>query len=226
MEIIAVVHAKGDSDRVYRKNLRKLGSKPLFTHAIVNACNSKADKVIIDSDDDVILKIGSSLGAIPLKRPPELATNLATGDDLAYWQASNFPNVDVIVQVVPTSPFTKPETINRCIDKVLDGVISAFTANYERLYTWEEKEGEFQPTYIRAGKILNSSELHHTFVEYTGVYAFKPGYVLDYKQRIDDYSYAYVPILPVEKIDINYEEDFELAELIWKGMNEFKATKI
>lgn len=226
MEVIAVVHAKGDSDRVYRKNLRKLGGKPLFTHAIVNACNSKANKVVIDSDDDVILKVGSSLGAIPLKRPPELATNLATGDDLAYWQASNFPNVDVIVQVVPTSPFTRPVTIDRCIDRVLDGVNSAFTANYESIYTWAEVDGEFQPTYIYKGKILNSDQLVKTCVEYTGVYAFRPRYVLDYKQRIDDFSYATVPITPVEKIDINYEEDFELAELIWKGMNEFKITKI
>jgi N-acylneuraminate cytidylyltransferase len=228
MEIVAVVHAKGESDRLYKKNLRKLGGKPLISYAIKNACDSKATKVIIDSDDDVILKVGSFLGAIPLKRPKELASNAVTGDDLAYWQASNFPKADVIVQVVPTSPFTKPKTINRCVDRVLQGVNSCFTANAERLYIWDRlpPENVMQPLYIHNGKILNSSDLHHTFVEYTGVYAFKPGYALDYKQRIDDFSYDTIPITPIEKIDINYEEDFELAELVWKGMNELKATEI
>ena len=90
IEIVAFVHAKSSSDRVPEKNLRCLGDKPLFCHAILNALNSELPtKVVIDSDSDEILAIGQEYGALPLKRPVELATNQVTGDDLAYWQACN-----------------------------------------------------------------------------------------------------------------------------------------
>ena len=142
MKVVAVVHAKGESKRLPNKNLRKLGGKPLIAHAIKNACDSKVDAVVIDSDSDAILKVGESLGAMPLKRPPYLANNSITGDDLAYWQAQSLPQYDIIVQVVPTSPFTKPETIDKCIETVKSGGITCFTMTSEFLYTWSHN-GDF-----------------------------------------------------------------------------------
>ena len=89
-DIIAFVHAKGVSERVRNKNIRLLGDRPLFCHAIKNASESSlVTKVVIDSDSDEILSIGKQQGAIPLKRPAELANNKTTGDDLMYWQVSN-----------------------------------------------------------------------------------------------------------------------------------------
>ena len=75
-DIIAFVHAKGTSSRVPSKNIRILGDKPLFCHAITNALSSSfITKVVIDSDSDSILKIVIQYGAIPLKRQAALATN-------------------------------------------------------------------------------------------------------------------------------------------------------
>ena len=109
--VIAFVHAKGKSKRVKNKNLKKLKNKPLIYYAITKALKCKLiDKVIIDSDSDKILKIGKSLGAIPIRRPRNLATNKISGDDLAFYQASLFPDSKVCLQVVPTSPFIQIKT--------------------------------------------------------------------------------------------------------------------
>jgi N-acylneuraminate cytidylyltransferase len=215
MRVVAVIHAKGESKRLPNKNLRDLGGIPLIAHAIMNAQDSIADAVYVDSEDRDILTVGLSLGTKVLERPPYLANNRATGDDLAYWQAQNFPETTVIVQVVPTSPFTKPETINKCIDNVLLGYNSSFTANKERLYKWEDTT----PIYLsRQYTILNSHELAPTFVEYTGVYAFRREFAFKEHKRIDIHNFKTVSISPIEKIDINYEEDFEFAEIVWAGL--------
>ena len=131
MKTIAVIHAKGESERLPNKNLRELGGFPLILHTITTAQETIADTVVVDSDSDEILRIGLIAGAKILKRPPYLANNTITGDDLAYWQAQSLPEYDIIVQVVPTSPFTKPETINKCIEHVKSGYNSAFTLSLE-----------------------------------------------------------------------------------------------
>ena len=222
MEIVAVIHAKGESERLPGKNLKFLGDIPLVAHAILNARKSKATRVIIDSDSKAILNIGAKFGAEPLLRPPYLARNEITGDDLAYWQAQNFPDYNIIVQVVPTSPFTKSETINECIDNVITGYNSSFTASSEKFYTWSQKDKleSITPDYLNVkNKILNSKNLPLIFVEHTGVYAFKTEFAFKERKRIDINDFRTVPVSDIEKIDINTEEDFEFAEVIWKGLN-------
>src|SRR5438094_7225300 len=99
-EVVAFVHAKGKSERVPSKNLRLLGDRPLFCHALANARAARlVDRVVIDSDSDEILSIGAAHGAEALKRPASLATNRTTGDDLALWQARSAPGAEIVLQV-------------------------------------------------------------------------------------------------------------------------------
>lgn len=227
MKVAAVVHAKGKSERFPNKNLKKLGGRPLICHAIKNACSANlVDDTYIDSDDDIILSVGSACGAIPIKRPPYLADNITTGDDLAYWQALTLTQYDIIVQVVPTSPFTKPETIDECIGNVITGYNSSFTATSEKLYTWSQKHltESLTPDYYKDGRLLNSDDLPYTFVEHTGLFAFKTKYAFENKRRVDPKNFRTVPINYIEALDINYESDLKTAEIIWMGLQNLKTN--
>ena len=85
--------------------------RPMFCHAIRNALACELiDLVVIDSENDEILEAGERYGAKPLKRPAELASNAASGDDLMYWQASNYKSSRLVMQAVPTAPFIHPTT--------------------------------------------------------------------------------------------------------------------
>ncbi len=216
--VVAFVHAKGTSTRVISKNKRMLGDMPLFCHAIHNALNSaKVDIVVIDSDDDEILSIGKEHGALPLKRPPELANNNATGDDLAYWQASNFPLSDICIQVVPTAPFLKPESIDNSIKILLnDRNLSSVVGVYEEaFYKWENGK----PTYYNDdGTIPNSFELGKTIYETTGMYANHTKTILKLKKRLNPESCKPYLLSRIETIDINTEDDFDFATIVWNGL--------
>lgn len=217
MNLIAFIHAKGHSQRVPNKNLKLLGGEPLFTYAIKNALRaSSISRVIIDSDSDEILDIGQALGAEPLKRPDELSTNLATGDDLAYWQASNYQDSDGVVQVVPTAPFIQPESIDKAAHILREGSFdSVVGVAEERFYFW--KDGK--PSYFDAeGRIPNSFQLKPSVYETTGLYMNRTSYVLESKRRMNPNNLAPIQLSKLESIDINTPEDFEFAEIILNGL--------
>ena len=216
-EIVAFVHAKGTSVRVPSKNLRKLGDRPLFCHSIRNALNSKlVTKVIIDSENDEILELGKEYGAIPLKRPQSLATNFSTGDDLAYWQASNYPESDIVLQVIPTAPFISSSSIDKAIRKLLDNPsVDSIAGVYEEaFYIW--KNGV--PSYYRKdGTIPNSTEMNRIMYETTGLYINYTKAVLKTKRRLNPNNCIPFMLSKIETIDINTMDDFKFAEIVWKG---------
>lgn len=217
--VVAFVHAKGVSERLPGKNLRVLGDRPLVCHAIRNALEAKSvDLVVIDSDSDEILRVGEKAGAVALKRPSGLATNKATGDDLAQWQAWTYPGTVVLVQVVPTCPFTGRLSIELAIAAVCTNKASAVGVRRPVLYEWYEDK----PLYVENGRILNSQELSPTVIETTGLYACRRE-VAEEGRRLKVFDCAFIEQPLIEAINIDTEEDWQLAELVWKGMQVQRA---
>lgn len=216
-DVVAFIHAKGQSERVPSKNLRPLGDRPLFCHAIAIAlAASSVTRVVIDSDSEEILRLGEFHGAEPLRRPAVLATNRASGDDLAYWQASNAPESSVVLQVIPTAPFLSPESIDRGIELIdqlgVDSVVGVFS---DTLYLWENGA----PAYFREdGSIPNSGELRPVIFETTGLYINRTASVLGSRKRMNPGSCAPLYLSRLESTDINTPEDFAFAELLWRGL--------
>ncbi|MFB3907606.1 MAG: cytidylyltransferase domain-containing protein [Candidatus Eisenbacteria bacterium] len=223
-EVIAVVHAKGTSLRVPGKNLRMLGDRPLFCHAIANArAARRVDRVVIDSEAEEILRIGCEWGAEALRRPASLASNLATGDDLALWQAQSFADSRIVVQVVPTSPFLSPTSIDRAVEMLLEdplahSVVGVFA---EPLYLWSAG----RPAYYHPdGTIPNSFEMEPFVYETTGLYANRTEAVLATGRRLSPDRCRLLRLSRIEAVDVNTVEDFEFAEAIWRGLRVASAA--
>ena len=217
--VVAFVHAKGTSQRVPGKNLRMLGDRPLFCHAVAIArAAQRVDEVVVDSDSDRILAIGAQYGARPLRRPAELASNAATGDDLAHWQARNAPDAEIVLQVVPTAPFLLPSSVDRAVDLIRErGVDSVVGCRRAPLYLWRDG----QPAYFRPdGSIPNSFELEPLTWETTGLYVNRTEAVLRLRRRMNPESCLPLALAPVEAVDIDTPEDFELAQTLWRGLHD------
>lgn len=216
--VVAFVHAKGSSERIPHKNLRVLGDRPLFTHAIAIArAAASVGEVVIDSDCDEILRIGEEHGATPLRRPAWLASNEATGDDLAIWQASSRPQAEVVIQVIPTAPFLEPGSVDRAVAMLAEpGVHSVAAISSDSLYRWREG----RPAYLTAeGRLPNSTELEPTIWETTGLYANRAAIVRRIERRMDMAHCRGLLVSRLEAVDVNTPEDFAFAELLWKGLH-------
>lgn len=76
---IAIIPARGGSKRIKRKNLKDFLGKPILCYPLeILQQSGLFEQIIISSDDDAILQLGSKLGAQPLLRPPELSDDFAT----------------------------------------------------------------------------------------------------------------------------------------------------
>ena len=165
-----------------------------------------------------ILRVGEEAGAVPLKRPAELATNETTGDDLAGWQADSVPQAEIIIQVVPTSPFITGSVITIAAKNILlRKVDSVVGVRNERLFIWKY---EFGPAYYEDSRIPNSQDLSPTTYETTGLYAVRRCYAAQRRRRMNsDATRSYpLSLSRIEAIDINTEEDFQFAKIVWKGL--------
>jgi len=122
VRVLGLIPARGGSKGVPRKNVRRLGGKPLIGYTIDAARKAvKVDRILVSTEDEEIASLSKSLGAdVPFLRPTSLAR-----DDT--------PMLPVIVHAIesvvaegwvpdavcllqPTFPFRRPEDIDACIE--------------------------------------------------------------------------------------------------------------
>mgnify|MGYP002631724765 CR=1 FL=1 len=74
---IAIIPARGGSKRLAKKNIYPFLGKPLMAYTI-EACKASKhiEDIYVSSDDDEILEVAREFGAIPLKRPNQLADDM------------------------------------------------------------------------------------------------------------------------------------------------------
>lgn len=126
MNIIAIIPARGGSKSIPRKNIRQVGGKPLLAHSIEHGLTSTLiSRVIVSTDDKEIAAIAARYGAeVPFLRPPEFAQ-----DDTPDWPVFNHAlrwlldhegyQADLVVNLRPTTPNRRVETIDRAIQTLI-----------------------------------------------------------------------------------------------------------
>lgn len=123
---VAVIPARGGSKGIPRKNLQEIGGKPLVAHPIENALNAETiDRTILTTDDDQIATIGKKYGAeVPFMRPPELATDdvpvIAALQHCLRYLLNECGDLEYIVALQPTCPFTLPSDIDEAVTMARD----------------------------------------------------------------------------------------------------------
>lgn len=77
---IAIIPARGGSQRIPGKNIREFCGKPMIGWSIAAALESALfEEVVVTTDSEEIAEVARAAGAsVPFTRPPELANNFAT----------------------------------------------------------------------------------------------------------------------------------------------------
>ena len=72
---VAIIPARGGSQRIPRKNIKLFAGKPMLAHSIATAQQSGVfDRILVSTDDEEIAAVAREYGAeVPFLRPPELA---------------------------------------------------------------------------------------------------------------------------------------------------------
>lgn len=131
MKVLGLISARAGSKGVKGKNLRPLGGRPLIAHIIAAAQKAALiDRLILTTEDETIADAGRSYGIeVPFMRPKELASDTATGIQVAKHAMEAMDalgyRADVVTHLFPTCPFLRPENIDAGVRLVMDGCDSA-----------------------------------------------------------------------------------------------------
>lgn len=216
-KVIAFLPVKGGSERIKNKNTQYLDGKPLFLHTLQKLMKCDfIDEVYLDSESEEIFDLAADVPCKKMVRDVSLATNKTDGNALFFNEVKN-AEADVYVQILCTSPFVEIETIRKAVDIVCKGNHdSAVLVKREKQYCWDTKT--VKPCYDFEN-IPNSGDLEDTVIETMGLYVISHYAATKTRRRIGESPYL-LNAKPVEAIDVNYPDDFSLANLIAAGMRE------
>lgn len=119
MKIKALVAVRSGSQRVQNKNIRPFADSSLLEIKLSQLNRIKnIDGIIVNSNDDNMLKIASDMGCETVKRDEEYASNEVSMSEVYRNMAENF-NGDVVVYANVTNPLIKDRTIEKAIKTYL-----------------------------------------------------------------------------------------------------------
>jgi CMP-N-acetylneuraminic acid synthetase len=125
-DVLGVIAARGGSKRIARKNLAKVGGKPLLAYAIEHARSADhVSRVCVSTEDAEIREIAQDYsGEVPFERPDWLANDTATTNEVILhaldWFDERGETFDVVCSIPVTAPFREPDDIDEAIARLLD----------------------------------------------------------------------------------------------------------
>lgn len=219
---LAIVPARGGSKRLARKNVLDLCGKPLIAWSIEAGINSKyIDKVVVSSDDEEILNVAKEFKAETIKRPDELASDIATTFDAIKHTIDNLKKYDYVVLLQATSPLRNEKHINEAIElleeKSADAVISVCEMDHSLLWSNTLPKDSSMNSFLRE-EVLNkrSQDLEKYYRLNGAIYICKTKKLLENQGFfLKENIFAY-KMNRKSSIDIDEEIDFKIAQIFFK----------
>jgi CMP-N-acetylneuraminic acid synthetase len=219
MKVVAMVPIKMNSERIPGKNIKKFGDgTPLIECLLSTLVKVKEfDEIYVYCSSEEIEEYLIP-GVKYLKRSSELDQDNKNCNDIIK-SFMNDIDADIYVVSHVTGPFTTIKSISECINAVAnDGYDSAFMAGKMQEFLWSEgKPLNFDPNHFP-----RTQDLKAIYSEAPGAYVFKKETFQKYNRRVGVKPYI-CEATDIECIDIDYPEDFEIANAIY--MNIVKKSR-
>ncbi|NDO83371.1 CMP-N-acetylneuraminic acid synthetase [Citrobacter sp. NCU1] len=220
---IAIIPARGGSQRLPGKNIKNLSGKPMIAWSIEAALNSTLfDLVLVSTDCQQISDIAEHYGAIvPCLRPAGLASDTATTNDVISHMVdiveARWGDVDTITLLQPTSPLRT--TLNiveaHALYEEMDAlsVISVCEMEHPVQLCNKLPADRSMSGFIQEKYNVRSQELESHYRINGAIYIFDRAFVGSLTTIYGDKSYAYI-MRQDESVDIDSMLDFDIAEII------------
>lgn len=209
MKIVSFIPIKLNNQRLPGKNLMMLEGRPLCSYIFdtVKSINEIQEKYVYCSDERIKKYIPDGLTF--LQRDSWLDGEEIKGLDIIDCFLRDV-DADIYVLTHVTQPFTKAESIQTALDKVMnEGYDSAFSCVEFQDYFWYKGK----PLNYDMKNIVTTQNLEPVYMETGAFFIFRKNVFDEFHQRIGNNPYRCV-IDSFEAVDIDTKEDFEFAKLV------------
>ena len=201
-----------------------IAGKPLIYYSIKALQGAKSfDETYVNSESELVGSVARRYGINFYKRPEELATSQSMIDEYIYEFLTNV-ECDVLAVVNPTSPFITSEEIDEAIDYFLANDFDTMLA-CEDIQTHcflQRKPINFST----AGKHPRSQDIPPVKALNFAVTIWD---AKKFVEQFEERGYAvytgklgFFTFEGLSTIDIDWEEDFVLAEIVMENLERFK----
>jgi CMP-N-acetylneuraminic acid synthetase len=218
MKISALLPMKGHSERVPNKNMRMFNCRPLY-HCVAEVLEASRHitDFIINTDSQVIAEdaVKNFSKVRIVERPLELIGDFVPMNDIIKHDLS-VTEGDHFLQTHSTNPLLTTSTLDKAIDDYFNFLgthdsIFSVTRLQTRLY-WQSGE----PVNHNPLELLRTQDLPPVFEENSNLYLFsKSSFAKAGNKRIGLKPKMF-EMNKLEAVDIDEEEDFRLAELLYE----------
>ena len=117
MNILAVIVARGNSKRLPKKNLKKIGKYPLVYWTCIAAKKSMIKDIVVSTEDKEIANVGEKAGIKRVFwRPKKLTRDYTKDLDIIFNAVKNAEKklkkkYDIVCYMQPTTPFLRSKDI-------------------------------------------------------------------------------------------------------------------
>lgn len=224
---IAIVPARGGSKRIKNKNIIDFFGRPMIAYSLEAARSAGIfDEIHVSTESEAIRAVVVSLGfPVPFLRDPALADDKTALIPVLRWvlhrYAEGGTRFDDVCLLMATTPLIDASDLRRAYEAYRHGggrpllAVSKYPAPVERAFE-RDAQGLLrarQPAAMSA----HSQDLAETYFD-AGMFAIMPAeHVLEMRDAGTTAWTSYV--LPRSRgVDINDDEDLELARIIYLGM--------
>ena len=213
MKAIVIIPSRLGSTRLPNKPLIDLCGKTLVQRVYEGSIESKlADKVVVATDSELVVKEVERIGGEAILTPSELATGT---DRVAYVANKFFPEYDIVVNVQGDEPFVKGEMIDLLIEALKDDEVPVMSTLKVKFKSIDEISNPNTPKVIvdKFGYAIYFSRSiipfdrdktnQFQYFKHMGYYAYKS----DFLKKIDT----------LEKSEIEEIESLEQLRVLHNG---------
>ena len=216
-KVLGLIPARGGSKGITRKNVRRLGDKPLIAWTIDEAKKSiYLDSLVVSTEDREIANISIDYGAeVPFMRPNELATDSAQTIDVVLHAVDRLPYFDLIVVLQPTSPLRIVDDIDGAVEEFDNrniNVVSVTEAAKPPSWMYTLDANRYLKNIVESSfGVSNRQEIPVTYVLNGAIYIMSSVTLREKRGFIIDPTLGY--LMPSNRsIDLDTELDWLFAE--------------
>lgn len=226
---IAVIPARGGSKRIPRKNVREFAGQPMIAWPIQAALASGCfDRVIVSTDDDEVARVSRHFGAeVPFRRPDELSDDHATTSAVMAhamdWAASQGLQPLAVCCIYATAPLLD-------VSELAEGLRLIGDPRWRFVFAATRFEAPVQRGFERLADggiqmlwpdkfAVRSQDLPAVYHDAAQFYWGLPD-AWRKQERIFDRDSTLVEIPRWRSVDIDTEEDWVRAELLFRAVRE------
>ncbi|HEY59398.1 MAG TPA: acylneuraminate cytidylyltransferase family protein [Anaerolineae bacterium] len=224
-KIVALVPMRHHSQRVHGKNYRDLAGKPLFHYILqsLSACK-EIRQIVVDTDSPVIMDgLTKQFPQVHiLERPVHLQADDVSMNEILLYDTTQV-EADLYLQTHSTNPLLQSETISRAIQtlkKNFPSYDSLFSVTRLQIRLWDALA---KPINHNPDILLQTQDLAPVYAENSCIYLFTRKTLEKKQNRLGEHPFLF-EIKAQEALDIDKEQDFLVAELLMKYLQNRKLV--